>query len=77
LFDIKQAANIDDQTLFFMCQAGLKNLPADVAAFANQGDILAEKSLEFYRGTLTRDQLKPIDDRLAQLIRLLAPQFID
>ncbi len=72
MFDIKQAANIDDQTLFFMCQAGLKHLSDEIAAFANLGDILHEKSLDFYRGTLTRDQLKPIDDRIGQLIRILS-----
>ena len=52
LFDSKQAANIDDQTLFYICKGGIKQLLdeglLDLSAF--EGDILNEKSLTFYRG---------------------------
>jgi len=75
LFDIKQAANIDDQTLFFMCQSALKQLPTDLAPFT--ADILHDKSLEFYRGTLTRDALKPIDEKIEALIKQLAAHLMD
>jgi len=60
-----------------MCQASLKHLPAEISAYAAPGDILHEKSLDFYRGTHTREELKPIDDRLESLIRQLAPHLID
>ena len=36
-----------------------------------------EKSLQFYRATETAETLEPIDERLALLIRLLAPHALD
>ena len=42
-----------------------------------QSDILSEKSLEFYRGTQTKDTIKTVDDQLALLIKLLAPYFLN
>ncbi len=44
---------------------------------AFQSDLLHEKSIEFYRGTQTKDQLKNVDEQLALLIKLLAPYFLN
>ena len=42
------------------------------------GDLLTEeKSLEFYRGTMTKDAIKEIDSRLSQVLKLLAPYLLD
>jgi Fe-S cluster assembly scaffold protein SufB len=60
LFDIKKAANIDDQTLFYLMQKGLQEIEEEepklhgqLSVFTN--DILNESSLEFYRGTMNQD----------------------
>ena len=81
LFDIKQAANIDDQTLYYICQSGLHDIQQDLPELYQhleifQQDILNEKSLEFYRGTRTNEELKHIEDQLGLLIKLLAPYFL-
>jgi len=39
--------------------------------------VLSEKSLEFYRGTQTKDDLKHLDSQLESLIKILAPFFLD
>ena len=79
LFDVKQAANIDDQTLFYMCQNGIKQLQpvVDLQQFTNVGDILHEKSLSFYRGTQTKEELEPVEQRVELLIRMIAPLMIE
>lgn len=77
LFDIKQAANIDDQTLFYICQSGVAALEPALDLSTFQSDILNERSLSFYRGTETVETLKPIDERLELLIKLLAPHALD
>ena len=42
-----------------------------------QSDLLHERSLQFYRGTETVDTLKPIDERLVVLLKLLAPHALE
>jgi hypothetical protein len=79
LFDAKTAANIDDQTLFYICKAGAKQLQIDglldLAAF--EGDILNEQSLTFYRGTETKETNQIIDDQVGALIKALAPFLLE
>lgn len=48
-----------------------------MAKYAVPGDILHDKSLEFYRGTMTKEQLAPIDERLEALIKTLAVNLLD
>ena len=81
LFDIKQAANIDDQTLFYIAMSGLKEIQIELPELHEklqvfQEDLLNEKSLEFYRGTMTKDLVKEVDDKLALMIKLLCPYFL-
>ncbi|CDW83415.1 heat repeat-containing protein 1 [Stylonychia lemnae] len=78
LFDIKQAANVDDQTLYYIALTGVRDLIKDfpqlqVHLVDYQSDILNEKSLQFYRGTQTQDALKEVEERLESLIKLFAP----
>jgi hypothetical protein len=67
LFDVKQAANIDDQTLFYMCQSGISHLNKEVDSDLAEKlsvfntDIFGEKALEFYRGGQTAESLQSID----------------
>lgn len=79
LFDSKQASNIDDQTLFYICKAGMKQLAddglLDLAAF--EGDILNEKSLSFYRGTETKDTNSTIDEQVEALLKALSPLLLE
>jgi hypothetical protein len=64
LFDSKRAATIDDQTLFYICKAGMTQLKEegllDLAAF--EGNLLNEKSLSFYRGSETKEVNDEIND---------------
>ena len=64
LFDSKQAAQIDDQSLYYIMQGGLQQLRQegmlDLACF--EGDLLSEKSLSFYRGQNTKDQNAVVDE---------------
>ncbi|TNV87638.1 hypothetical protein FGO68_gene2900 [Halteria grandinella] len=81
LFDIKQAANVDDQTLYYICVGGIREISAKIPELyqqlqAFQSDLLSEKSLEFYRGTQTKDVVKHVDDQLALLIKILSPYFL-
>jgi hypothetical protein len=67
LFDIKQAANVDDQTLYYICLGGLRDIAQQIPELSKQllafqSDILNEKSLEFYRGTQTKDTIATVDD---------------
>lgn len=82
LFDIKQAANVDEQTLYYICIGAIREIEASIPELHSQlqifqSDILNEKSLEFYRGTQTKDDLKFIDEKVSLLIRLLAPYFLN
>ena len=47
----------------------------DLTAFEN--DILEEKSLSFYRGTETKENLVPIHERVETLLRALAPHLLE
>lgn len=47
----------------------------DLSTF--QSDILNERSLQFFRATETAETLKPIDERLEILLKLLAPHLLD
>ena len=79
LFDIKKAANIDDQTLYFLCQSGIQELeeqaPQLYASLQNT-DLFSESSLSFYRGTQTSDSLKIVDSKLEEVLGLLAPYLL-
>lgn len=73
LFDIKQAANVDDQTVYYICQTGLKEIEKAHPSLYSQleiylNDIFHEKSLEFYRGTQTKEELKQVDAKLQHII---------
>lgn len=59
MFEIKQAANIDEQTLYYICLNGLNEIKDSLPQLFSQLesfmiDIFSEKSLEFYRGTMTK-----------------------
>ena len=54
--------------------AGLADV-LDLQPFVS--DLLNERSLQFYRATETAETLEPIDERLALLLRLLAPHTIN
>ena len=77
LFDIKQAANIDDQTLFYICQSGIKQLEGILDLSAFQSDLFSENSLQFYRGGQTKDALVSLDAKLELVIKLLAPHMLE
>lgn len=36
LFDIKQAANVDDQTLYYICLSGLREIATQLPELASQ-----------------------------------------
>lgn len=81
LFDIKKAANIDDQTLFFLCQQGASELGKQEPALqetlsAYTATLLNETSLGFYRGAKTAEELKEIDAKLRSLMHLLSAYLI-
>jgi len=63
LFDIKKAANIDDLTLFYLCQKGISELVEAIPSLqdALQTTLLSESSVNFYRGTMTKDELVQVD----------------
>ena len=79
LFDAKQASNIDDQTLWYICASGIKQLKEaqviDLSVF--ESDLLAESSLRFFRGGMTQDQLEGVDTQVDTLIRALSPCLLD
>ena len=77
LFDIKKAAEIDDQTLFYMCQSGIKALESKVDLSTFQSDLFGERSLSFNRGLKTKEELEPVDEKLRLVLKLLAPFSID
>ena len=61
-----------------MCQSGLQQLEAeqvvDLGAF--QSDLFNQKSLEFYRGTETKETLDAIDSKVELVVKLLAPHML-
>ena len=76
LFDAKQAANIDDQSLYYIALSGVKQLEPVLSLDAFMGDILSQSALSFYRGTETKDTLEVIDQQLDVLLDTLAPHFV-
>lgn len=56
LFDIKKAANVDDQSLYYLCQQGLTDLSKEEPRLENKikdyavSALLGPQSLNFYRG---------------------------
>ena len=79
LFDIKKAANIDDQTLYFLCQSAIQDLESQSSALHHsllQTDLFSEASLNFYRGTQTAEALKAVDEKLDNILALLAPHLL-
>lgn len=83
LFEARQAANIDDQSLFALCQSALKDIESSAPTelqlqmHAFQQNLLSESSLKFYRGTRTKDANKATDKDLAQLLRALSPYYLE
>ena len=79
MFDIKQAANIDDQTMLYMAQNGFSQLegPLKEQLEVLKEDLFSEKSLDFYRGRQTKEELEAVDDKLKLVIRLLAPHLME
>ena len=82
LFDIKKAANIDDQTVYFLCQQGIKDLTSQVPSLqeklsAYAATILNEQSVTFYRGSQTAEDLQELDAKLKDLLKLLSGHLIE
>ena len=82
LFDIKKAANIDDQTLYFLCIGAVNEIKETEASLHDQlqpfmHDILHESSVEFYRGTKTKEELEIVDEKLESLLSVLSPHYLD
>lgn len=80
LFDIKRAANIDDQTLYFLCLGAINETKQEAPELhANlepyMEDIFHENSVSFYRGTQTKEQLKIVDDKLDALLSQVLPPY--
>jgi len=79
MFDIKQAANIDDQTMLYMAQNGLAQLEGDLKERIEvlKEDLFSEKSLDFYRGRQTKEELEEVTDKLTLAIKLMAPHLME
>ena len=39
-------------------------------------ELVSEQSLQYYRGTQTKDQLKEIEDKLDTMLRIMAPHMM-
>ena len=78
LFDIKKAANIDDQTLYYLCLKGIQEAPADLQDKLQPFEVtlLSKDSIDFYRGTKTKDVLQNVDQDLERILMTLAPYWM-
>eukprot|EP01022_Parablepharisma_sp_SALTPOND_P017471 TRINITY_DN2799_c0_g1_i1.p1 TRINITY_DN2799_c0_g1~~TRINITY_DN2799_c0_g1_i1.p1 ORF type:complete len:2024 (+),score=199.97 TRINITY_DN2799_c0_g1_i1:6077-12148(+) len=77
LFDIADAARIDENTLYPLALSGLDYLSTLTPSLTTYAALLlSPASKTFNRFTQTVEDLKMIDSALSQLIKLLAPHFL-
>lgn len=77
LFDIQEAAHIDVGTLYSLAQSGINDISSltpQITKFIET--LFSPSSKTFNRFTQTSDELKQVDNDLAEILFILCPQFL-
>jgi U3 small nucleolar RNA-associated protein 10 len=77
LFDEKEAADIDDASIWAIGKQGLEELKALDPVFGKYEVVLfGERTLDLHRAQLTAQQNESLDGNLCTFLRLLSPYFM-